>query len=75
MDEFFCIRNKGAHKYIEPRQARMQVYPEKQKIPPLGRILVPKMGLEPTQENSHTPLKRACLPIPPLRQVESYWVI
>ncbi len=29
--------------------------------------LVPKMGLEPIQDCSHTPLKRACLPIPPLR--------
>ena len=25
------------------------------------------MGLEPTQGNPHTPLKRACLPISPLR--------
>lgn len=29
--------------------------------------LVPKAGLEPAQDFSHTPLKRACLPIPPLR--------
>ncbi len=28
---------------------------------------MPKVGLEPTRRR-HTPLKRTCLPIPPLRQ-------
>ena len=31
---------------------------------------VPKAGLEPAHPYGHTPLKRACLPISPLRRVE-----
>gem|GEM_PF-6973994 len=31
-------------------------------------FFVPKGGLEPPCPYEHTPLKRACLPIPPLRQ-------
>ncbi len=31
------------------------------------RFAVPKAGLEPAQPYGHTPLKRARLPIPPLR--------
>ena len=34
-----------------------------------GTACVPEMGLEPTQGNPHTPLKRACLPISPLRHL------
>ena len=28
----------------------------------VGKVLVPKAGLEPAWGNPHTPLKRACLP-------------
>ncbi len=33
-----------------------------------GFVYVPKAGLEPARDCSHTPLKRARLPIPPLRR-------
>ena len=34
-------------------------------------FVVPKRGLEPLRHCCHTALNRACLPIPPLRQVNS----
>ena len=38
----------------------------------LSPSLMPKVGLEPTRPCEHTPLKRACLPISPLRQLPNY---
>ncbi len=32
------------------------------RAPDRGNDLVPKGGLEPPRDNSHTPLKRTCLP-------------
>ena len=43
---------------------------KKEKALPAGSaffVKVPKVGFEPTRPFGHTPLKRACLPVPPLR--------
>jgi len=32
------------------------------------KIIVPKAGIEPARGFPHSPLKTACLPVPPLRQ-------
>ena len=36
---------------------------------PCALHLVPRAGLEPTRAYAHSPLKTACLPIPPPRQI------
>lgn len=39
-------------------------------IPPLGKIMVPKVGFEPTRPCEHMALNHARLPVPPLRHRE-----
>ena len=41
----------------------------------LHNKVVPKGGLEPPCPYEHTPLKRACLPIPPLRLKSVSWSV
>ena len=43
--------------------------PKSLRIPAAYLDMVPKAGLEPARVLAHHPLKMACLPVPPLRQI------